>query len=315
MKNIVLIGMPGCGKSSLGRDLAKALKVSFYDADEVLEARENRSIKSFFAESEDAFREAETRTLAYLAQLDNCVIATGGGAVKRPANMELMKQKGVVIFIDRSPENILKSLDSESRPLLKDDALRIYKLYEERIQLYRQYADYAIDNNGSEAEAKEQLSLLVQHLRGDEQKMKKILIVNGPNINMLGVREKNIYGRQDYAYLCDYISRAADRLGVQVDFVQSNYEGDIVTAIQKAYGVFDGIVINPAAFTHYSVAVLDALKAVNIPAVEVHISNIHKREEFRHKSVTAAGCVGQICGLGLHGYALALEFLSVYDGE
>ena len=95
--------------------------------------------------------------------------------------------------------------------------------------------------------------------------MKKILVLNGPNINMLGVREKNIYGRRDFKSLCAYIESAADKLGVHVDLVQSNYEGDIVTAIQKAYGVYDGIVINPAALTHYSVAVLDALKAVNIP--------------------------------------------------
>ena len=145
--------------------------------------------------------------------------------------------------------------------------------------------------------------------------MRKILVINGPNINMLGVREKNIYGRRDYKSLCAYIESAADKLGVHVDLVQSNYEGDIVTAIQKAFGVYDGIVINPAAFTHYSIAVLDALKAVNIPAIEVHISNIHAREEFRHKSVTAAGCIGQICGLGFAGYALAWEALAVYQGE
>lgn len=145
--------------------------------------------------------------------------------------------------------------------------------------------------------------------------MKSILVINGPNINMLGVREKAIYGRRDYASLCDYIHSAADKLGVHVELVQSNYEGDIVTAIQQAYGKFDGIVINPAAFTHYSIAILDALKAVNIPAIEVHISNIHQREEFRHKSVTVAACVGQICGLGFAGYALALEALAVYEAE
>ena len=133
--------------------------------------------------------------------------------------------------------------------------------------------------------------------------MRKILVLNGPNINMLGIREKNIYGRDDYDSLCAYIRSAADRLG------------DIVTAIQNAYGHFDGIVINPAAFTHYSVAILDALKAVNIPAIEVHISNIHQREEFRHHSVTVAGCVGQICGLGFAGYALAMEALSVYEAK
>lgn len=145
--------------------------------------------------------------------------------------------------------------------------------------------------------------------------MKKILVLNGPNINMLGIREKNIYGRQDYESLCALIKSAAIKLGAHVEILQSNYEGDIVTAIQKAYGVYDGIIINPAAFTHYSVAVLDALKAVNIPAIEVHISNIHAREEFRHKSVTAPACVGQICGLGFAGYILALEALVVYEVE
>lgn len=145
--------------------------------------------------------------------------------------------------------------------------------------------------------------------------MRRILVINGPNINMLGIREKSIYGRQDYDSLRDYISSAANRLGVDVELFQSNYEGDIVNAIQQAYGNFDGIVINPAAFTHYSIAILDALKAVNIPAIEVHISNIHQREEFRRHSVTAPACIGQICGLGFAGYALALEALSVYRAE
>ena len=145
--------------------------------------------------------------------------------------------------------------------------------------------------------------------------MRRILVINGPNINMLGIREKSIYGCQDYDSLCDYISSAANRLGVDVELFQSNYEGDIVNAIQQAYGNFDGIVINPAAFTHYSIAILDALKAVNIPAIEVHISNIHQREEFRRHSVTAPACIGQICGLGFAGYALALEALSVYRAE
>lgn len=143
--------------------------------------------------------------------------------------------------------------------------------------------------------------------------MKKILILNGPNINMLGIREKNIYGLSDYNSLCNYVQDAANKLGVQIKFLQSNYEGDLVTAIQEAYGAYDGIIINPAALTHYSIAILDALKAVNIPAIEVHLSNINAREEFRHKSITAAGCIGQICGLGFAGYVLALEALVVYD--
>ena len=148
MKNIVLIGMPGCGKSTFGKRLAKKMGRSFYDADTVLEEREARTIKDFFAESEDAFRAAETRTLAYLAELEGVVIATGGGAVKRAENMELMKRKGVVVFLDRKPEQILANIEGDSRPLLAADKQRIFKLYEERIDLYRKYADKIITNSG-----------------------------------------------------------------------------------------------------------------------------------------------------------------------
>ena len=137
----------------------------------------------------------------------------------------------------------------------------------------------------------------------------KILVINGPNINMLGIREKNIYGNNDYNSLVEKIKKEASELDCQVDFFQSNIEGEIITSIQKALGVYDGIIINPAAYTHYSIGILDALKAVNIPAVEVHISNIHQREDFRKKSVTAEGCIGQISGLGFEGYTLALRGL------
>ena len=137
----------------------------------------------------------------------------------------------------------------------------------------------------------------------------KILVINGPNINMLGIREKNIYGNNDYNSLVEKIKKEANELNCQVDFFQSNIEGEIITSIQKAFGVYDGIIINPAAYTHYSIGILDALKAVNIPAVEVHISNIHQREDFRKKSVTAEGCIGQISGLGFEGYTLALRGL------
>ena len=137
----------------------------------------------------------------------------------------------------------------------------------------------------------------------------KILVINGPNINMLGIREKNIYGNNDYNSLVEKIKKEANELDCQVDFFQSNIEGEIITSIQKALGVYDGIIINPAAYTHYSIGILDALKAVNIPAIEVHISNIHQREDFRKKSVTAEGCIGQISGLGFEGYTLALRGL------
>ncbi|MBR4909498.1 MAG: type II 3-dehydroquinate dehydratase [Acidaminococcaceae bacterium] len=140
--------------------------------------------------------------------------------------------------------------------------------------------------------------------------MKKILVLNGPNINMLGIRETGVYGTATYEDLCRMICNKAEELQIEVEIKQSNSEGQLVDWIQQCYGAKDGIVINPGAYTHYSVAVLDALKSVNIPAVEVHISNIHQREEFRHHCVTTAGCTGQICGLGLQGYLLALEYLA-----
>jgi 3-dehydroquinate dehydratase II len=139
----------------------------------------------------------------------------------------------------------------------------------------------------------------------------KILVLNGPNINLLGMREKEIYGQDDYVALCQYIKSTAQELHVEAEIKQSNSEGELVTFIQDAVDNFDGIVINPAAYTHYSVAILDALKAVNLPAIEVHMSNIHKREEFRHTSVTVAGCIGQICGLGFAGYSLAMRYLTI----
>lgn len=138
----------------------------------------------------------------------------------------------------------------------------------------------------------------------------RFLVVNGVNLNMLGIREPGIYGKSTLKDLENYIGEKADELGVEVDFFQSNYEGAICEKIQQALGVYDGIIINPGAFTHYSYAIRDALGSVKLPSVEVHISNIHKREEFRHHSVTVPECIGQICGLGFKGYVLALEALA-----
>lgn len=140
--------------------------------------------------------------------------------------------------------------------------------------------------------------------------MKKYLVINGVNLNMLGVREPGVYGSSTLADLEKNISEKAKALGVEVDFFQSNFEGEIVEKIHSALGVYDGIIMNPGAHTHYSYAIRDALGSVKIDTVEVHISNIHKREEFRHTSVTVPECVGQICGLGFKGYELALEFLA-----
>lgn len=140
--------------------------------------------------------------------------------------------------------------------------------------------------------------------------MKKILVINGPNLNMLGIREPDIYGKQDFAALEEYIRASAKELGLSVSLFQSNHEGEIVDIIQSAYGLYDGIVINPAAYTHTSVAILDALKAVGIPTVEVHLSDINSREEFRKHSFVSMIAVKTICGLGFEGYRRALEYFS-----
>ena len=138
----------------------------------------------------------------------------------------------------------------------------------------------------------------------------KILVINGPNINMLGIREPNIYGKQTFRDLLFLLDTTANQLNIELEQYQSNHEGCIVDKIQEAYGKFDGIVINPAAYTHTSVAILDALKAVGIPAVEVHISNVDLREPFRQISYPALYCEKTIKGQGLSGYVQAIEYLN-----
>lgn len=137
----------------------------------------------------------------------------------------------------------------------------------------------------------------------------KFLVINGPNLNLLGLREPAIYGSRDFAALQDFIRAAAREAGVEVELFQSNHEGAIVDAIQAAYGTADGIVINPAAYTHTSVAILDALKAVSIPAVEVHISDVNTREEFRHFSYVSLAAKKTIIGHGTDGYLEAVDWL------
>jgi len=137
----------------------------------------------------------------------------------------------------------------------------------------------------------------------------KLLIINGPNINMLGIREPDMYGKGTYADLCAFIITACKEAGAMCELFQSNHEGDIVDKIQSAYGAFDGIIINPAAYTHTSIAIPDALKAVAIPAVEVHITDISKREEYRRVSYTSEAVKKTIAGFGFEGYRMAVEYL------
>ena len=139
--------------------------------------------------------------------------------------------------------------------------------------------------------------------------MKKILVINGPNINMLGIREPGIYGKSSFQDLLKLLDETAQKLNIEIEQYQSNHEGDLVDKIQSAYGTVDGIVINPAAYTHTSIAILDALKAVAIPAVEVHISDVDSREAFRQISYAGLGCCKTIKGHGLEGYREAIHYL------
>lgn len=142
-----------------------------------------------------------------------------------------------------------------------------------------------------------------------------VLVLNGPNLNMLGTRQPEIYGHETLADLEALCLRHAKPLGLTVDFRQSNHEGELVTWIQQAKGTASGIIINAGAYTHTSVAILDALLTVQIPTIEVHLSNIHQRDEFRHHSYVAKAAKGMICGLGTHGYCLALDALATLIGS
>ena len=135
----------------------------------------------------------------------------------------------------------------------------------------------------------------------------KLLCILGPNLNLLGEREKDIYGTLDFESLKILIRKEAEKKGVEIETFQSNHEGAIIDCLHEKRGTVDGIIINPGAYTHYSIAIRDALKAVNIPTIEVHLSNIYAREEFRHHSVIAPVCWGQITGLGTYGFILAIQ--------
>lgn len=145
----------------------------------------------------------------------------------------------------------------------------------------------------------------------------KIIVINGPNLNMLGIREKGIYGTTGYDQTCAYVRERCLEIGIETDFYQSNCEGELIDCLHRCYfDRYDGVVINPGAYTHYSYAIYDAIKAICLPVVEVHISDIHAREAFRAISVTAPACIAQICGKGIDGYVVAAERLKEYlNGE
>jgi 3-dehydroquinate dehydratase-2 len=144
---------------------------------------------------------------------------------------------------------------------------------------------------------------------------RRILVINGPNLNLLGTREPGIYGKMTLADVVEGLRRRAGELGAELEAIQSNGEGELVSAIQSATGTFDGLILNPGAYTHTSIAIRDAIQGVALPCVEVHLSNVYAREEFRQRSLTAPACVGQVAGFGPDSYRLALEGLLAYLSE
>lgn len=314
-KNIVLIGFMGSGKTSVGLRLSYRLRMPVEDTDKVIETKEGRTINEIFAtDGEEAFRNMETALLESISTRNyRRIVSVGGGTPVREVNRPLLKKCGTVVYLRAKAETIYNRLKHDTtRPLLQceNPLERITELLESRREAYESCADVIVDVDDLQMEEiLEQISKGLRVSYTKEKKM-KLLVINGPNLNFLGIREKSVYGNQDYQFLCDMIANKAKETHSDITVFQSNHEGAIIDRIQEAY--FDGtegIIINPGAYTHYSYAIRDALASIVVPKVEIHISDITKREEFRKISVTKEACDHQIYGQGLDGYLQAIDYI------
>lgn len=315
VSNLVLTGMPGSGKSTVGKILAKSLGKLFSDTDEMFEKEFGISPGDCIRKDGEAhFRSLEKEIVKKAAAMGGYVIATGGGVILDRDNTDLLSLNGPVVYLHRK----LSELATEGRPL-SEGAENLKALYYKRLPIYMDSCDLLVCVKDSPEDVAKEIEARLEETEickgSDIKRIKKgkdmkILILNGPNLNMLGIREPDIYGRQTYDDLVKLCQKKAKELTCEVSFYQSNHEGDLIDAIQDAYGVMDGIVINPGAYTHTSVAILDALKAVGIPAVEVHISDVDLREDFRQTSYIRSYVCSVISGHGLNGYAEAMEKLA-----
>ncbi len=312
MKNVVLIGFMGSGKTSVGLKLSYKLQIPVEDTDKLIERREGCAISEIFEKSsEEYFRKKETELLRELGERGyRRIYSVGGGTPVREENRELLKRLGTVVWLRIRPDTVYERLKNDTtRPLLQceNPRERIRELIDARREAYESCADIIVDVD--ECNVENVLDEILEKIEGEMNKM-KLLVINGPNLNFLGIREKSVYGTQDYQYLLDLIQKKAEDTGNEITVFQSNHEGAIIDRIQEAY--FDGtqgIVINPGAYTHYSYAIRDALASITVPKVEIHISDITHREEFRKGSVTMDACDKQIYGQGLDGYLQAIDFI------
>ena len=269
---IYLIGMPGSGKSKTAKYLQLEKNLNIIDLDKFIEEEAGMDISTIFAKyGEDYFRLLETRALEKIGEKKSDVIVScGGGIVTKKENKEKMKN-GLTIFLNASLETLKSHLENSSnpRPLLK--VRTIDEIYNERINLYYYFADYIIEYTNYESVAEKIMEII------NKKHKKKILVVNGPNLNMLGKRDPNHYGSLTLKEINNLLAKD---LSVDIEFFQTNHEGYIVDKLQK-YKKYDGIIINPAAYTHTSVAIHDVLEIIDIPKVEVHLSEVDSREEYR----------------------------------
>ncbi len=305
--HILLTGLTGSGKTTLGERLAAHLNRPFYDLDREIERIAGATVSDIFKnEGEGGFRQRESAALKQLcACQEPAVISTGGGAVLDAGNIRLMRARGIIVRLYRSPEAILKTSEVAGRPLLANNPEQIFKLAKEREPVYTNASDVTVINGDDPQTALEELIMLAEALNTQ----KRILVLNGPNLNMLGKREPGVYGTRTYESICEELLKKAQELDVKLEIRQSNHEGVLIDWIQEAADTFDGILINPGAYTHTSIAILDALRSVSLPVVEVHLSNIHARESFRANTVTAAAACGVVAGFGAKSYIFGLEGL------
>ena len=298
MLNVALIGMPSSGKSTVGRALAERLGKKFIDLDEEIVKADGRSIPDIFAaEGEDGFRAKESAQTARFAKEGRQLLSCGGGIIKRGGNLRALHQNGVLLFLDRPLDALTVG---GGRPLSSStEALK--KMEAERRPLYLAAADAVIPNSGTVEDA---VTAAMEALDGN------FLVINGPNLNMMHFTEPGVTGQLDYNGLLDYLELCCTKMGMEVEFFQSNHEGDLIDEIQSAAGRADGIILNPGGYAHYSVAILDALRLCGVPAVEVLLSEPDEHEPFRKTDIVSFGCQGHFIGEGISGYLHAAAYLA-----
>lgn len=297
---VYLIGMPGCGKSKTARHLAELTNYKIIDLDKYIEEKTGNKISDVFAKyGEHYFRQLENVSLSEINNSNtNLIVSCGGGIVTNIDNKEIMRN-GTTIFLDASIDTIKEHLSHSDniRPLLKTRSVE--DIYFERIEKYRYFADYTIEYKNYEDAANKILEII------SGVHKKRILVVNGPNINMLGLRDPNHYGTLTLEELNNYI--AMDKT-FDYDFYQSNSEGAIIDKLQT-YHKYHAIIINPAAYTHTSVAIHDCLESISIPKIEVHLSEVDNREDYRKINFVRDVCDKNFQGKKEKSYLEAVQYL------